>query len=358
MERKSQTWSRLLFPYISAAFASLTFIVIYAGAWKSLDLKLNTSNTDVRSLHDGAFVNLTRRASDYDAAVERGRKLHCLMSISQEEAKQANKGVSLESPEYLQQWPGIEEVEGWSIDVEDDKAPYFQNYLDAAFQGLRIDKELHNEAWANDREGEFYEDPLDPDIDNVQRCWPSGAYFYTSFILEKGVVIGDNALSVMPAFREMYPGLDNLNLPTTHLRQWSDVAWMQWTKACYDTPDLIDTIRYVFQAQITNLSTLGILFEALYKYAGGEIVIGKWNDRITLDVEKDDEAEAFYAFLGSPHGRMTAYLLLNHKERLGVKTINKVDIFVPNIPWTVTGSSVSELARNAKISSVLYVTNV
>ncbi|SPJ73994.1 uncharacterized protein FTOL_03724 [Fusarium torulosum] len=133
---------------------------------------------------------------------------------------------------------------------------------------------------------------------------------------------------------------------------------MLQTKACYDKPDLIDRIRYVFQAQIRNHSTLWVIFEALYKHAGGQVVIGKWNDRITLDVEKDADAEAFYAFLGSPHGRMTAYLLLNHKEKLGVKTINKVDIFIPNIPWTVTGPSVTDLARNPKISSVLYVTSV
>lgn len=173
MEKRSQSSWRLLCIYLSAAFASLSLLIIYAGAWKSLDLKLSNINTQERSLHDSVFVNLTRRASDYDAAVERGRKLHCLMGMSQEEAKQANKGASLESPEYLQQWPGIEEIEGWSIDVEDDKAPYFQNYLDAAFQGLGIDKNLHNEAWLNDREGEFYEDPLDPDIDNVQKCWVS-----------------------------------------------------------------------------------------------------------------------------------------------------------------------------------------
>ncbi|KAJ4025855.1 hypothetical protein NW761_015125 [Fusarium oxysporum] len=53
--------------------------------------------TEERDLHDGVVVNLTKRATVYEAAVERGDKLHCLMGMSQEEAKKANKGVSLES---------------------------------------------------------------------------------------------------------------------------------------------------------------------------------------------------------------------------------------------------------------------
>jgi hypothetical protein len=129
-------------------------------------------------------------------------------------------------------------------------------------------------------------------------------------------------------------------------------------KACIENSSDVDNIKYIFQSQIKNADTLVILFEALLKYGGRGVTIGKWKDRITLDVTKDEDKEAFYAFLGSPHGSMSSYLLLNHKEKLGVKIINKVDIFVPNIPLAIIGEGVSDTAEGAKISCVFHVTTV
>ncbi|CEI67415.1 unnamed protein product [Fusarium venenatum] len=133
---------------------------------------------------------------------------------------------------------------------------------------------------------------------------------------------------------------------------------LQQLKACMEESGDVSNINYIFQSRITNVDTLEILFEALLKWAGGEITIGKWERRLTLDVRKDEDKEAFYAFLGSPHGSMSSYLLLNHKENLGIKTINKVDIFVPSVPWTILAEGVSDLARAAKVSCVFHVTTV
>ncbi|KAG8666652.1 hypothetical protein FPOAC1_011462 [Fusarium poae] len=331
---------RPLSVYTFAIFTTLTCIALYAASWRDSGLNSYSGIIDGRNLHDNASSSFTKRSDAYDKAVTRGRKLHCLMGLTQEEAKQANGGASLESPDYLQLYPGIEENEGWNVYYEDPEgnAPWFKNYLDQAFRGLGIEKKVHNEAWCDEGGGHIFKNPLDPDIDEYEDHWSSGAFYFTSYIIDAGVVIGDNAQSVKHSFHKMFPNLEGYYTKhMTHLQQWSDVVWLQWLKACMEESGDVSNINYIFQSQITNADTLGILFEALLKWGSRGVTIGKWEDRVTLDVRKDEDKEAFYAFLGSPHGSMSSYLLLNHKEKLGVRTINKVDIFVPNIPWTIIG---------------------
>jgi hypothetical protein len=95
------------------------------------------------------------------------------MGMTQEESKQANGGTSLESPEYLQLYPGLEENECWNVNYQHEDAPWFKNYLDEAFRGLGIGKNVHHEAWVNEGTGQIFEDPLDPDIDKFEDCWVS-----------------------------------------------------------------------------------------------------------------------------------------------------------------------------------------
>ncbi|KAH7003100.1 hypothetical protein EDB82DRAFT_570269 [Fusarium venenatum] len=320
---------RPLFVYPFTIFATFICIVLYATSLRDSGLNSYSGIIEGRNLHDNASSNFTKRSAAYDKALTRGRKLHFLMGLTQEEAKQANGGTSLESPEYLQLYPGIEETEGWNVNYEDPdgNAPWFRNYLDDAFRGLGIEKNVHQEAWCDEGGGHIFENPLDPDIDKYEDHWSSGAFYFTSYIIDAGVVIGDNAQSVKHSFYKMFPNLEAYYTKhMTHLQQ---------LKACMEESGDVSNINYIFQSRITNVDTLEILFEALLKWAGGEITIGKWERRLTLDVRKDEDKEAFYAFLGSPHGSMSSYLLLNHKENLGIKTINKVDIFVPSVPWTI-----------------------
>lgn len=84
--------------------------------------------------------------------------------------------------------------------------------------------------------------------------------------------------------------------------------------------------------------------------------IGKWPNRITLTVR--DNPDEFYAILGSPNGSGSAYFLINHKQKMGVKIIDKVDIFVPLIPLDVRGTDVAEFHEERKVMLLFYVTEV
>jgi hypothetical protein len=96
------------------------------------------------------------------------------------------------------------------------------------------------------------------------------------------------------------------------------------------------------------------VFQALINKYGANPTISKWDNRLTLSAtENQDE---FNAVLGSRNGAGSAYFLLTYKSELGAKTINKVDIWVPNIPFPVTGTSAEGGPDAAKIMLLFYVT--
>ncbi|KAF7555489.1 hypothetical protein G7Z17_g2179 [Cylindrodendrum hubeiense] len=357
MDTKPQSSWRSLFTYSFVVVLSL-LLLIYGGPSRNPNLKSHALVTE-RNFHHNVATNLTKRETvTYDDAREKGAKLHCLMGMSQADAEAANQGVSLESPEYLQAYY-LGELEGWSSEVDPD-APYFRDYLDAAFSGLRIAKKLHSELWIHTKGSEIWDDPFDPDEGDPTEIQASEASFGNSFQIDAGMVIADRNFGVNEAMKKKF-GSDwkAQQIPTTHLRQWSDAAWMQWDWACADNGGDNSKVKYIVRSWITNEFTLRVIFQALIdknNRDGKGTTIGKWNNRVTL-TEKD-HPDQFHAILGSPNGAGTAFFLINHKEKLGIKTIDKVDIFVPNIPYTVVGTSVSEFEKLVKIMLLFYVTDV
>ncbi|KAK7432910.1 hypothetical protein QQZ08_000381 [Neonectria magnoliae] len=352
MDTRSQSSWRSLFTFFSISVVSL--VLIFYAAPSPPGLNPHVSITE-RGFPDNVIANFTKRQNNaYEKAREKGAKLHCLMAMSIEEARLANKGVSLESPEYLQKY-GTEENEGWDTTSTDDDAPYFRNYLDTAFSALGITKKTVDMHWANVGSGEIYDNPDDPDFDQLKQGVPTGAFFTTSFILDPGVIIADSSRSVKAAIDQNNNWLPGS--PVTHLRQWSDAAWTQWTRACaFANPQVkdVDRVKYIIRSRVINESTLSVLFQALINKYGGTPTIGKWDNRLTLDVEKNPKE--FHAVLGTPNGAASAYFLLNHKEKLKIKTLDKVDIFIPNIPYTIFGAGVDDTAKSAKVMLLFTVT--
>ncbi|KAL6354405.1 hypothetical protein LRP88_11736 [Fusarium phalaenopsidis] len=273
--------------------------------------------------------------------------------MSKEDTAAADSGKYKDSEKYLQKW-GIEEIEGWYTEGQDKDVPYYRNYLDSAFASLGASgSDAHHVYWIHNRDSLIWEDPitLEGDPYNGVR---SEAYFTNSFILNPGIIIADNNLAVKPALDDSIPDWEDM-FKVTHIRRWSDAAWMQWTKVCEWFNGDVTKIKYIIRSRITNKTTLSIIFEALISKYGGFPTIGKWDQRFTLDVATNPGE--FHAILGSPNGAGAAFILLNHKGTLGVKTINKVEIFIPNIPYTVTGTTADKTAQDAKIMLLFTVTS-
>ncbi|QPC79576.1 hypothetical protein HYE68_010328 [Fusarium pseudograminearum] len=259
------------------------FLLSYTSSLPRVGLSPRAVTADGDQLQQNAVGGLTKRVTDtYSKAHDKGHWLHCRMSMTKEEAKESNRGESLEAPFYLQV-DGLEEPEGWS--PREASSSLFKDDLNEALRALSIPIDFRHESWSHTQAVAIFNEPswliddrddVDVDVDDV----------------EQGV--------------------------------WSDAAWMQWA--------------------------------ILNKHArdGKGKTIGTWHDRITMTIREDPDE--LYGILGSPNGAGAAYLLLNHKERLGLKIINKVDIFVAEGSYEVTSTSISDVPES--IMLLFHVTDV
>ncbi|UZP42268.1 hypothetical protein NXS19_010084 [Fusarium pseudograminearum] len=282
------------------------------------------------------------------------------MSMTKEEAKESNRGESLEAPFYLQV-DGLEEPEGWS--PREASSSLFKDDLNEALRALSIPIDFHHESWSHTQAVAIFNEPswliddrddVDVDVDDVEQGVATGAFFCNSFIVDAGVIIADNNRAVGNALMRL--GMHPKD-PATHIRNWSDAAWMQWWKVCQEKGESARNVRYIIRSKINNDTTLRFILQAiLNKHArdGKGKTIGTWHDRITMTIREDPDE--LYGILGSPNGAGAAYLLLNHKERLGLKIINKVDIFVAEGSYEVTSTSISDVPES--IMLLFHVTDV
>ncbi|KAK0757245.1 hypothetical protein N5P37_009961 [Trichoderma harzianum] len=348
MDKKSSFSWRSFFTYsVVVTFSLLLFL--YAGP--SQNPGPNPQVIAARTVdRDPVVRNLTKRALSYEDAIPKGNRLHCLM------AKKQSDPPPIEAASYLQTH-GIETAEGW-VDATDAGTPFFGTKLTAALRGLGVSGSLQDISWDHEKSTKILSDPDDENSERVTSAVgaPSGAFFYSSFFPRRGVIIADNNFSVDAAIKE------DKNLVaaeiTTHVRRWSDAAWMQWTKACDEEGiDDVSNVQYIFRATVINENSLSIILQALrqkYKDSPSVPPIGPWNSRLTLDVTQNPDE--FYAVLGSPNGSGVAFLLMTHKAALGIKTINKVDIFVGDTnPYTIPSDGIDG-ADAASIVVLFYVT--
>ncbi|PTD03760.1 hypothetical protein HYE67_004403 [Fusarium culmorum] len=358
MYTKHQVPWRTTFTTIALLLISF-FLLSYTSSHPRLSLSPRTVAADGDQLQQHAAGGLTKRVTDtYSKAHDKGHWLHCRMSMTKEEAKESNRGKSLESPSYLQV-NGLEEPEGWN--PHDASVSQFGDDLNEALRSLSIPIDFHHESWVHVHEADIFNDPSwlidgsDGNIDDFENCIPTGAFFHNSFIAEAGVIIADNNYAVDPA---LLANAMNPNDLATHIRKWSDAVWMQWWKVCHEKGEDVKNVKYIIRSKINNGETLNFIFQAIVnkhaRDAKGK-TIGTWDNRITMTIKEDPDE--LYGILGSPNGAGAAYLLLNHKERLGLKIINKVDIFVAEGSHEVKGIAVDKDTPET-ITLLFHVTDV
>ncbi|KAM5388053.1 hypothetical protein ACJA88_001313 [Fusarium oxysporum] len=280
----------------------------------------------------------------YEIALKKGEALYCDMKASQA-ALEAKNGKSAESPSYLQRH-GLEDYEGW--DKRANQNPTFGDRLNEALKGIGAPINLYHYNWVNLGGGDWYSDPagfldgsLNLDEAEVKAVAATGANFASSFSLNPGVIIADHNVGVKYAAGEG-PPIDEETTALTHIQQWSDAVWMQWDRVCSESGGDVEDLKYIIRAQIVNHATLKIVFQAIlnkYERDHKKKSLGPWKKRIVVSHQKDPKE--LYAILGSPNGSGAAFMLINHKKRLGgARVINKVEIFVPEGNFEVKGTVV------------------
>ena len=105
------------------------------------------------------------------------------------------------------------------------------------------------------------------------------------------------------------------------LRQWSDVVFLEWQQLCVapSSKGDIKGLRYIFRLLISNPDSQALMSKAL-ENVGAKI--SQWPGQ-----DFGRSTKAFKALLGSPNGSGVAWLLINHKEQLGKKTVWKITVF-------------------------------
>ena len=120
-------------------------------------------------------------------------------------------------------------------------------------------------------------------------------------------------------------------VPLTH---WSDVVFLQYDELCTRSIDDVEVkgLKYVVRNQIDTPETTDMVFEACNRH-GNQYKMGvhgppMFAERWILKPDSNVESErsAFYAILSTPHGAGVTFLLAEHKDRMGRKTIKSISV--------------------------------
>ncbi|KAF7524409.1 hypothetical protein G7054_g11416 [Neopestalotiopsis clavispora] len=244
-------------------------------------------------------VNITenhglQKRIPYASAIEKGRALNCKMSADIAHATQLNGGVALESTLNEEEFVYDEDF-GWT---QINTAPKYGS------TGLA--NTLQTLTGADPGQTQYYY------ILNNE-VGPSGEF--------GGVIIADWNKS--PRYADGYvPGF-----PVSALHQWSQAAMGEWVLHASGVEVDINQLKYIIRSGVTNGETQDQVFAALR--AVGESQVPNFAGRKVFSRTATDENEAngFYAILGTPNGAGGAFLLATHKGKLGVKRFSSVTVW-------------------------------
>lgn len=138
------------------------------------------------------------------------------------------------------------------------------------------------------------------------------AHFMQVINPKHGIIVAHDNLSPIEATKDA--GLDD-DGTIPGLKFWSDVAFLQWQSRASEDSEL----KYVLRYDVLNLKT-GFVVEAINVANGADTM--PWPG-----VDYDAGSDQGRALLGTPNGSSVAYMLVQHKRRLGHKTVEKITVF-------------------------------
>lgn len=107
------------------------------------------------------------------------------------------------------------------------------------------------------------------------------------------------------------------DVPVPDLKHWSDIAYLQWTDPSISQGTR--ELKFVLRSRIENKDTMSVV-ERIVRDCGGSATGQR---SFTWDMQRDEAK----ALLGTPNGSGVAWLLAQHKEQLGHKTVDEVTLF-------------------------------
>ncbi|RAK97355.1 uncharacterized protein BO80DRAFT_482409 [Aspergillus ibericus CBS 121593] len=237
----------------------------------------------------------------YNTAVAKGNALYCLMSNTEEGAQAYMEtykpGVAVSSP-----WTEYSSLETWGWQL-------WPAYTEGSYEDV-LDNYMSVQLDMDNDGGQAVEHRQNKDVTVDGTFYPlSGARYADVYYPDDGLIVAD----------EIYGPRNNKEIgakgqPYVKLSQWSDVAWLNWAKLADD----VTTLRAVIQFSVSN----GVSEAVIEKVANGQKIGG-----YKAPLKREAGTEDFNALLGTPNGFGVAWLLINHKSQLGIKTIKSVSVF-------------------------------
>lgn len=130
-----------------------------------------------------------------------------------------------------------------------------------------------------------------------------------------GFILADQNFS--PAFES--PEFPAKGQAYPKLQQWSDVTFLEWQNQAASN---VGGLKNILRSNIINLDTRNMMDTALQMMTPPQ-AIGFWGSQVTFEMTSDQGK----ALLGTPNGGGVAWILINHKAQLGIKTISSVTIW-------------------------------
>ncbi|KAH7346413.1 hypothetical protein BKA65DRAFT_276168 [Rhexocercosporidium sp. MPI-PUGE-AT-0058] len=256
----------------------------------------------------------------YAASIEVGAVLLCSLPMSIEDANAAlGKKTGGKKTNSQSTWTSYSGVTDWGWSPMPDYSPIFEDAFETVYEALGIDEQ-------ND-----FSLALEQDVE-VSHVGPSGSklykasegYYRSVYNTAGGSIIADDSAS--PAY--MIGQLAKAGrFDAVLLSTWADLTFLVWQDKAGQN---IRNLKHVFRATLSNVET---------KYYARKAVeddgrtIGDWDNRAVFTetgTEPDavkDGGKGLKALINSPNGKGIYWLLQTHKAQLGIKTIEKVEVW-------------------------------
>ena len=264
---------------------------------------------------------------DYEAACKKGRLLLQRLKANVNELGELLEGTGIPVESQYRNYTDLDENK-W---FEFPSADYFQS-LDRLSKNLEIDTS-HNIFISHHHKM----------LNVLHPGFPEQVHFDSVINSSAGMLAAMYTQSPLDSFRRQKAGLDaestTEKLPQTaglsqakpkhigqngdlkkagddfpSLKHWSDVAYLQWAKHAKDSSNL----RCVLRISIKNPTTKAVVQHIM------KDTLAKGDESRSLRTEDDPDHVA--ALLGTPNGVGVAWLLIQHKRQLGLKTVEKVTV--------------------------------
>ncbi|KAK2006109.1 hypothetical protein LZ32DRAFT_503643, partial [Colletotrichum eremochloae] len=245
---------------------------------------------------------------NYEGRVKKGEYLRTLMPLNNAQATQEN-GASIVSPfqdpKDAAQW-------GWSLQTE------WYPFKRATSTLEDLERELSDPSFRINMKQSglyFYHHDQAFTQANGEKGQPTRATYSNLVNPYAGALIFNANISPEYMFQEYGRG----TVPS--LNRLSDFAFFQWIKGCQYKKVNPGYLRFVFRMNITYKPTRQVIMDAL-KEAGYTRVPGwGYHAKFKTGTRQGD------AILGTTHGAGVAWMLIQHKDALGVKEIDEVAVW-------------------------------